>query len=133
MFLDNVFLEPQGTPKRLERGHWATDTIRLLLLLGRAGLWTRTCTAQDFPASAVGQQCLEHGLVVLLSLSLSPSMMRKLCENKIVSLQGGLGVCPKHWLYMFLVLLGHLTSFTYGLVDLLAEGRRQKAPLIAMN
>jgi hypothetical protein len=32
-----------------------------------------------------------------------------------------------------LYLLGHLSSFTYGLVDLLAEERKQKVPSIAMN
>lgn len=66
LFLDSVFLEPQGTPWRLERGHWATDAIRLLLLLGSwaldmstdgtglpslscvvavSGAWGRACSA----------------------------------------------------------------------------------------
>lgn len=55
--------------------------------------------------------------------------MGKLCENKIVLLQGDLGVCPKYWSCMFLVFAW--SPFTYGLVELLAEERKQKVPLIA--
>lgn len=66
LFLDSVFLEPQVTPRRLESGHWVSDAIRLLLLLGSwaldmstygtglpslscvvtvSGAWSSTCSA----------------------------------------------------------------------------------------